>query len=169
MRASENCVVVVKYFETCRLVAYPDPKTGGAPWTNGWGSTGPDVLPGVVWTQEYADQRFLQDLKEKEDDVNSLLMTDDITQGEFDALTSFAFNVGSDIDADTKAEGLGDSTLLRKFNQGDKEGARAEFAKWISPGSNVELGLKRRRRVEQGLFDGLIAFEALKFVKTVMR
>lgn len=160
MKTSKAGVGLIQAIEQCHLKAYADPKTGGAPWTCGWGTTGPDIGPGTVWTQTYADQRFLDHLASFEREVESLL-TRAPTQGQFDALVSFAYNVGSDIDADTKPEGLGDSTLLRKFNAGDDEGAAAEFLKWVSPGSNVERGLRRRRRAEVVLFRGGSLADAL--------
>ena len=147
MKTSPAGIAFIKRFESCDLEAYPDPKTKGEPWTCGWGTTGPDIGPDTVWTQEYADQRFAEHLEQFERDVMSLLKVTP-TQGQFDALVSFAYNCGSDIDADTKAEGLGDSTLLKKFNAGDLAGTEAEWMKWVSPGSNVENGLRRRRKAE---------------------
>ena len=41
--------------EGCRLHAYPDPLSGGEPWTIGYGSCGPDIGPDTIWTQEQAD------------------------------------------------------------------------------------------------------------------
>jgi lysozyme len=48
--------ILVKRHEGCRLDAYPDPLSGGDPWTIGWGSTGHDVCEGAVWTQPQADE-----------------------------------------------------------------------------------------------------------------
>ena len=74
------------------------------------------------------------------------------TQGQFDALVSFAYNVGLDIDDDTAAEGLGDSTLLRKHKAGDYAGAKAEFLKWVKNDGVVMKGLTRRRAAEAALY-----------------
>lgn len=153
MKISENGKSLIKYFETCSLKAYPDPGTGGEPWTIGWGHTGREVRPGVVWTQERCDEQFDIDVSQFERDVDSLV-TVGIDQGHFDALVSFAYNVGSDIDADDIAEGLGDSTLLKKLNAGDYDGAALEFPKWCRAGGRVLLGLQRRRWAEQALFRG---------------
>ena len=49
---------LIKRFEGCRLMPYLCP---AGVWTCGWGSTGPDVIPGQTWTQDYADQRMTQD------------------------------------------------------------------------------------------------------------
>lgn len=149
MKTGAKGQALIKSFEDCRLRAYPDPKTGGAPWTIGWGHTGPEVKPGLVWTQAQADAAFLSDLAAFERDVTSLVKVP-LTQNQFDALVSFAYNVGSDIDADDIAEGLGDSTLLRKLNAGDYAGAADEFLKWRKP---INLpGILRRRKAERVLF-----------------
>ena len=151
MRISEKGIALIKHFESCRLVAYPDPGTGNAPWTIGWGHTGPEVKPGLIWTQEQADHALLLDLKQFERDV-LFLVNVPLTQAQFDALVSFTFNVGSDIDEDTLAEGLGDSTLLKKLNAGDYAGASREFLKWNRAGRKVLPGLTRRRNAEMALF-----------------
>ncbi len=155
MRISEAGLALIKSFEGCKLEAYPDPKTGGDPWTIGFGHAGSDVKRGMVITQADAERLIREDVSRFEDDVNSLIRVP-VTQGQFDALVSFAYNCGSDIDADTKAEGLGDSTLLRKLNEGDYLGAADEFPKWISKGSAAEAGLRRRRKAEQIMFLGTV-------------
>lgn len=65
---------------------------------------------------------------------------------------SFVFNVGLDEDADTKPEGLGDSTLLRKLNAGDYVGAQSEFCKWAYADGRKMKGLQNRRLAESTLF-----------------
>lgn len=154
-RISPDGVAVAHYFESCKLKSYPDPGSkNGEPWTIGWGHTGPEVKPGLVWTQEQADAAFLVDVTRFERDVLSLVKVP-LTQGQFDALVLFAYNVGSDIDADTIAEGLGDSTLLRKLNAGDYEGAALEFRRWNKNDGKVMRGLTRRRAAEECLFRGM--------------
>jgi lysozyme len=162
MRTSQQGgVAVMHHFENCKLTAYPDPGSkNGEPWTIGRGHTGPEVKPGLVWTQEQADTTFLEDLRRFERDVETLV-TVPLTQGRFDALVSFAYNVGADIDADTLAEGLGDSTLLRKLNAGDYEGAAQEFKKWNKNDGQVMRGLVRRRAAEEALFRGMTGEEAI--------
>ncbi|MDX7778305.1 lysozyme [Aeromonas hydrophila] len=154
-RISVDGVAVAHYFESCKLQAYPDPGSkNGEPWTIGWGHTGPEVKRGLVWTQQQADDTFLVDIACFERDVTNLVKVP-LTQGQFDALVLFAYNVGSDIDADTIAEGLGDSTLLRKLNAGDYEGAALEFRKWNKNDGKVMRGLTRRRAAEECLFRGM--------------
>ncbi|TNI12687.1 lysozyme [Aeromonas veronii] len=163
MRTSQQGgVVVMHHFENCELTAYPDPGSkNGEPWTIGWGHTGPEVKPGLVWTQDQADAAFLEDLRRFERDIEKLV-TVPLTQGQFDALVSFAYNVGADIDADTIAEGLGDSTLLRKLNAGDYEGAAQEFKKWNKNDGQVMRGLVRRRAAEEALFRGMTGKAAIE-------
>jgi lysozyme len=67
-----------------------------------------------------------------------------IGQGRFDALVSFTFNVGEGAFAS--------STLLRRLNRGDYDGAAAEFDRWTRAGGRVLPGLVRRRNAEQALF-----------------
>ncbi|UAN55460.1 lysozyme [Serratia sp. JSRIV004] len=151
MKISNNGLALIKAFEGLSLTAYPDPGTGGAPWTIGWGHTGPEVKPGLTWTQAQAKQALNDDVARFERDVRTLVKVE-INQNQFDALVSFAFNVGSDIDEDDVPEGLGDSTLLRKLNAGDYEGAANEFVKWNNSAGKVMKGLTRRRAAERDLF-----------------
>lgn len=167
MNLSANGLAVKKYFESCRLKAYPDPGSrDGHPITIGWGHTGPEVTKDLVWTQAQADEALIKDSKRFERDVLSLVKVP-LTQGQFDALVCYAFNVGSDIDADTIAEGLGDSTLLRLLNTGDYEGAANQFRVWNKNDGKVMLGLTRRRLAEEMLFRGHDAAYAIKRAQEV--
>jgi lysozyme len=150
MTPSQKCIDLIKPFETCRLTAYmPTPRDRP---TIGWGTTGPDVRMGMTWTQGHADARFERDLADFAAGVTHELQGKPTTQGQFDALVSFAYNVGLDDDADNIAEGLGDSTLLKKHLAGDYVGAALEFAKWNKQ-DHVELrGLTRRRAAEAALY-----------------
>lgn len=149
----EAAVNLIRGFEELRLKAYHD--ASGFP-TQGWGR----LLSREKWAplhqwpdidEETAERWFQEDLAEKAAEVDSLLEVE-TTDNQFGALVSFAFNVGSDIDADTIAEGLGDSTLLRKLNHGDVAGASLEFPKWNKSQGKVLKGLTRRRLAEQELF-----------------
>lgn len=151
MKISNNGLNLIKTYEGLELTAYPDPGTGGAPWTIGYGHTGPEVHAGLVWTQQQAEQALASDVAQFERDVTSLVKVQ-INQNQFDALVSFAYNCGSDIDADDIAEGLGDSTLLKKLNAGDYDGAANEFPKWNRSGGKVLSGLTKRRNAERSLF-----------------
>lgn len=159
MKVSKRGREFVSGFEGLGLRAYPDPGTGGKPWTIGRGSTrvwkdgrpvGP-VRPGMVIDLATADQWFDWELEEFGRGVERLVDVP-ISQGMFDALVSFAYNCGLDEDLDDIAEGLGDSTLLRKLNAGDYRGAAREFLKWIRSGGRVLRGLERRREGERVMF-----------------
>lgn len=154
MKVSPIGVALIKEFESCKLKAYPDPKTGDAPWTVGWGATGSDVESNTVWTQEQADDRLSTDIEEREEKVIRALKVQ-ATQGQFDAIVSIVFNVGfgsSTRDGILRLKNGNPSTLIRKFNSGDFVGSCGEFLKWISPGSTVSNGLLRRRKAEVVLF-----------------
>ena len=133
---------------SCR--AYPDPGTGGKPYTIGWGSTtdeeGNDIQPGTVWSRARADRRFVQHLGQFERQVLAALGTsaEATSQPQFDALVSFAYNVGPDA--------LRRSTLLRKHKAADHAGAAREFARWNRAGGHVLRGLTRRREAEAKLY-----------------
>lgn len=133
---------LIKSFEGCELEAYPDPGTGGEPWTIGWGHTG-GVKPGDVITAEEADDLFDNDTDRFEAAVD-LLTGGVATDNQFAALVSFAYNVG--------AGALKTSTLLRLHNEGDYAGAAAQFARWNKAAGQVLKGLTRRRAAEAELY-----------------
>lgn len=156
MKTSEAGYELIKRFEGCFLVAYPDPKSGGDPYTVGWGSTGPDVRRGTVWTQEQADAHLTRDVERFEAMANNAI-TVAVTQGQWDAFISILFNVGpgsAHKDGILRLKSGIPSTLLRMLNAGDYDGCADQFLRWVSPGSNVERGLKRRRTAERIVFLG---------------
>jgi lysozyme len=133
---------LIQGFEKCRLTCYPDPITKGDPWTIGWGETGPGIVRGLVWTQEYADHRFELALSKRERTVERLVSVP-LTDNEFAALVSFEYNTGA----------LAGSTLLRQLNAGKPRSEIAEeFRKWVFVGGRVVNGLIRRRAAERDLF-----------------
>lgn len=137
------------------LEAYPDPGSrDGTPWTIGYGHTGPEVHEGLVWTEAQAQTAFDADLARFEDGVNLLLGASPTTQNQFDALVSLAFNIGLDIDADTIAEGLGDSSLLKAHKAGDYETAAKKFLAWRFNDGREMKGLLDRRKEEAEVYRG---------------
>lgn len=152
MKTSQNGISVLKHFESCSLSAYPDPASGGAPWTIGWGHTGKEVVPGLVWTQAAADSQLLADLASREMTV-SCAVTKNVTQGQFDALVDFVYNVG--------AGNFESSTLLKMVNAGDADGAIAQFSRWNRAGGTPMRGLTRRRAAEAALFAGKTGTQAI--------
>jgi len=148
LTVSKAGVDLIKEFEGCLLTAYPDPGTGGKPWTIGYGATlinGKPVTPGMRITQDIADKLLLEDIERHADPVRDMV-SGYATQGQFDALVSFAFNVG--------VNALKRSTLLRKHMEGDHEGAANEFAKWTLASGKRLAGLVRRRAAEASLYRG---------------
>lgn len=143
MKISDTGLELIKQFEGCKLVAYPDPASGGDPWTVGYGHTGPEVVPGLVITQEQADKFLRNDLERAERCVNNAVKGN-ITQNQFDALCDFVYNLG--------CGALGKSTLLRCINSGDDIVAAEEFGKWNRAAGKVMAGLTRRREAERDLF-----------------
>ena len=143
MNYSKNGLHLTENFEGLRLTAYPDPATGGDPWTIGYGHTGNDVYPGLTITQEQAEELLMKDVQKAAADVNAKVTTD-MNQGEFDALVDFVFNCG--------AGNFNGSTLLKKINEGDMEGAAQEFDKWDMAAGKHLAGLLRRRQAETAEF-----------------
>ena len=157
MQPSQNCFKLVKHYEKFMPGPYLCP--AGVP-TIGYGTTvypdGREVrLTDKKITEPLACEFLEHDIERFSEGVNSLVKVP-ITQGMHDALTSFAYNVGLDIDTDNIAEGLGDSTLLKLLNAGAPVmKVNAEFLKWTKArrkGKLVSLaGLEARRRAEAWL------------------
>lgn len=146
MQISQNGLAVLKHFEGCELKAYPDPATGGAPWTIGYGHTGPEVKRGLVWTQEQADKALVADLHKFETAVSAIVRVP-LTQGQFDALVCFTYNLG--------IGNLQKSTLLAMVNARNYDGAAEQFKRWNKANGKPMRGLTRRRAAEQCLFLGM--------------
>lgn len=105
-----------------------------------------ESFPGAI-TLAQGEELLKKDVAIAEAAVKKMVLVP-ITQGMFDALVSFVFNVGADDDADATAEGLGDSTLLKKLNAGDYTGAANEFLRWIFAGGKPVLAARREREKE---------------------
>lgn len=146
MRISEKGMDLIRDFEGLELTAYPDPGTGGDPWTIGYGHTGPDVHKGLKITNYEAERLLEEDVLKFERGVAKLVKAPRLLQHEFDALVSFSFNVG--------LEALRNSTLLQKLNAEDYVGAANEFLRWNRAGGKPMAGLTRRRKAEMALFRG---------------
>ncbi len=155
-KVSPRGVELIHKFESLRLSTYRDPGPTGLPITGGWGTTvdenGQPFKLGRTESKAYWDGLFERDIAAFERGVTMLIGSAPTTQNQFDALVSFAYNVGLDIDNDTIVEGLGDSTLLKKHLRGDYAGAAREFAKWNKAKGRVLAGLTRRRAAEAELY-----------------
>ena len=124
--------------------AYPDPGTGGEPWTIGWGATGADIGPDTVWTEAKCDARLEADLARHAKEVAEAIGDAPTSQHQFDALVSFHYNTGA----------IARATLTRLHIAGDHHGAAKEFARWVHAGGKVMKGLVRRREAEAALYRG---------------
>lgn len=147
---SEAGLELIHSFEGCahrltdgRFKAYPDPgsKTG-RPWTIGWGSTGPEVVEGTIWTQQQCDDHFRDRIKRYVAEVARVVDGASTAQCQFDALVSFHYNTGS----------IATATLTKRHRAGDFEGARKEFARWVRNDGRIMAGLVRRRQAEADLY-----------------
>ena len=141
---SARGIELIKQHEGLMLDAYPDPGTGGDPWTIGYGHTGPDVIQGVEITEEEAEMLLKEDLEYFEKQVCNLINIP-LTQEEFDAIVSFTYNVG--------AGNLKSSTFRRRINAGENKTTcfKEEFPKWIKGGNGPMPGLVKRRQSEIAL------------------
>ena len=144
MQTSDKGIALIKQFEGCKLTAYQD---SVGVWTIGYGWTKPvdgkPIRAGMTIKQETAERLLKTGMVSYESDVSRLVKVG-LTQGQFDALVSFTYNLG--------ARSLSTSTLLRKLNAGDYAGAADEFLRWNKAGGKVLNGLTRRREAERALF-----------------
>jgi len=154
LNINKATIELIKSFEGLELKAYPDPATKndpikkGHPWTIGWGTTiypdGQKVKQGDSITQIQAEAFLLNDLSKFALGVGKLIIRT-LTDNQFGAILSFAYNVGL---GNLKA-----STLLKKVNINPKDlSIASEFAKWNKAAGKVMNGLTRRRTTESQLY-----------------
>jgi lysozyme len=132
----------IKGFEQLRLKSYKPTKYDV--WTIGWGHTN-GVKEGDVIDQNVAEDYFYQDLAPAELAVNTLVLVP-LSQQQFNALVSFAFNCG--------LNNLKQSTLLNCLNKKNYQSAAQEFLKWNHQNGQVLNGLTARREAERNMFLG---------------
>ena len=137
MNISPEGVAKIKQREGFKLRAYQD--TRGI-WTIGYGHTGPDVKRGVIWTEPHIDAVLMLDLQKFEDAVN-MAVKNVLTQNQFDACVSLAFNIG--------AQGFTGSSVVRQINVGNMQAAADDFLMWERPPELVT-----RRQGERSQFLG---------------
>lgn len=148
-------IALIKRFEGCARLrsdglveAYPDPASGGEPWTIGWGATGRDhfhggrIGPDTRWTQAQCDDRLAEDLVRYAAEVAAALEGAPTSSNQFDSLVSFHYNTGA----------IARATLTRKHIEGDHQGAAREFARWNRAAGRVLKGLVNRRAAEAELY-----------------
>ncbi|WP_319371948.1 lysozyme [uncultured Ilyobacter sp.] len=144
MKTNAEGETLIKDFEKLRLKAYLCP--AGVP-TISYGCTrytdGSPVRLGDTITKEEAEKLFNVILGRFEKGMSRYIKIE-LNENQFSALVSFAFNVG--------VGNFKNSTLLRKINSGDLEGASKEFERWIYSNGKKLRGLIRRREAEKELF-----------------
>ena len=144
MSVSNKGVDLICEFEGEQLIAYDD---GVGVWTIGFGTikypNGVRVKKGDTCTLDQAKEYMRHDLIEFEHTVNSSVKVP-LNQNQFDALVSLAYNIGSNA--------FKSSTLVKKLNTGDYQGAADQFNVWINAGGKRMQGLVNRRDREKLLF-----------------
>ncbi|MDT9600299.1 lysozyme [Sphingosinicella rhizophila] len=139
MQISQQGLDLIKRFEGLKLHSYLCPANV---WTIGYGSTGSHVGEGMAIGAAEAEALLRKDLARIERAVEAAARG--AKQSEFDALVSFAFNVGTGA--------FRRSTLLKRHNEGDQQGAADQFPRWNKVGRLVLPGLTRRRAAERALY-----------------
>lgn len=145
MQISDAAISLIKTFEGLRTVPYKAVPTEKY-LSIGYGHYGPDVKENDVITKDGAEALLKKDLAKFESSVTAMLDIRElrVTQCQFDALVCFAFNVG--------VKALDKSTLMKKLEYGDVQGAANEFLRWNKAGGKELEGLTRRREAERRLF-----------------
>lgn len=187
MKTGERGLKLIKEKEGLVLTAYPDPaselgkalqaknlritsykqiegweKMNAAPWTIGYGSTGPDIKEGLVITQEQAEERLKKHVYQFESSINQNLRVP-VNQNQFDALVSLCYNCGI---APMKG------TLGKKLNAKDYMGAADCFLDWNKAGRPLAVmpGLAKRRQQERDLFlmvDEVVPQQSAPIIKPI--
>jgi lysozyme len=135
MKSSISLINAIKGFEGLRLSSYKCPKGW---WTIGYGHTS-GVTESQTISRHQAEKLLKEDIESCEMEVESLGLT--LTQGQYDALVDFVFNIGFG--------SLCASTLLRKIRSGaPTEEIQSEFKRWVYSGTTRLPGLVRRREWE---------------------
>ncbi len=146
MKASKEIKEFIRYWEGLRLTAYRCP---AGTLTIGYGHTGPDVFPGQRISPAFAEKLLEEDIARFEAELDRWGQIDrlpELTQHRYDALLSFAYNVGT--------SALRRSTLWRKLCADPSDPAiPAEFRRWVHAGGKVLPGLVKRREREAQIYE----------------
>lgn len=111
-------------------------------WTVCDGHTGTDIIPGKRYTDQECDRLLWQDLQPVRKTVDSLVKAP-LSEYQRAALYSFTYNVGT--------SAFSKSTLLKKLNAGDQQGACEELRRWVYAGGMKWTGLMNRREMERAM------------------
>ncbi len=139
-KVTDEVIERIKRWEGLRLTAYRD---AGGVWTIGYGHTGAPARAGATITLAQAEGLLRQDLAAFEAAVERVI-TVPLTDNQFGALVSFAFNVGE--------AAFARSTLAARLNGGDYNSVPEQLARWVHAGGKRLQGLVNRRAAEAGLW-----------------
>ena len=147
MKMSARGLALLKSFEGFRPEAYPDPATGGEPWTIGFGSThladGTKVHKGMKITEAEGEELLRATLARYEKAVLEAVQHP-LTQNKFDACVSLCYNVGP--------ANFHHSSVREHADHGRMRDAANAFLLWDKANHHVMPGLHRRRVAERELF-----------------
>ena len=143
---------LIKKFEGCHLKAYPDPLSGGLPITIGWGSTrkknGTQFKLGDVITQKEADELLITQCESQFlPSLSKIPYWREMNDNQRGALLSFAYNLGAGFYG-----GSNFNTITRNLREKNWKAIPKTLEMYCNPGSNVEVGLLRRRKAEGKLW-----------------
>jgi GH24 family phage-related lysozyme (muramidase) len=148
-----SALQLIKEFEGCQLRAYPDPLSGGDPWTIGYGTTkinGKPVPHDLTITQAKADQLLEAEVRELSNHLaKTIPHWGEMTSNQRCALVSFAYNLGAGFYNSSGFETISHVIYHKLWDQ-----MRDALLLYRNPGSNVEAGLRRRREAEAKLWGG---------------
>ena len=143
MKTSDKIKKMIKAWEGCRLKAYKCP---AGVWTIGYGHT-EGVKPGMLVSQSEADAMFDEDIEKFEAHVRPLVNGIGLTQNQYDALVSLAYNIG--------VSALAKSTLLKKVKADPNDiTIQGAFGQWTKSRGKVLPGLVKRRAAEAAHYFG---------------
>ena len=148
MFCSPNGIALIKSFESCKLCTYKDQAGIN---TIGWGQTGPFVTPELTITQDQADAWLSQHVDTVATGLSRMIHTP-LNQNQFDALCSWAYNVG--------LGNAASSSIIMLINQGHLSMVPAHLMQWNKitvDGQKIpDAGLTRRRLAEVDLFNASV-------------
>jgi len=144
MKIDQDGIDLIAKWEGLETHAYPDPATGGEPWTIGIGHTSaagdPEVYKGLVITEAEAHEIFKRDVTQYEDTVNRVC-PGPTTQHQFNAMVSLCYNIGGG--------NFDGSSVDRYHNEQNYPQAAESFLLWNKANGQIMQGLVNRREDEK--------------------
>ena len=147
---SEQGIALIKQWEGCKLTAYKD---GGGVWTIGYGIIA-NVKPGLVITQEKAELLLKEYLKKQDEELNNILKDVDLlSQEQYDAISSFVYNIGiSRFAKSSFLKFIKEYDWAKAANQLVRRDSKGIYHGWIYDNGKKISGLINRRKAEKELF-----------------